>query len=241
VDRDVPAVFQRPDPLAPETARPLQHPIEAARTDCDGLVTEHLTLRRHDAGDGVRALVHARTEHDHRPVPFVSRLKWTAGGHDLLRARPRSFQVTPNIPTGDERHNKRKSGHRPTASKRVSSPPVETISTASDITDTESKQQASMQQRGDHRDEPAPERRPRSHNVVSGGIRSVASAPSPTTVTVPQAAESGSSITNKPNADWPNRRARLGSALKTAACAVPPVNLAATCVEEPAVPQITYA
>jgi hypothetical protein len=29
----------------------------------------------------------------------------------LLGAAPRSYQVTPDIPTGDERHNKRKSGH----------------------------------------------------------------------------------------------------------------------------------
>src|SRR5829696_3925447 len=39
-------------------------------------------------------------------------------------------------PTGDERQNKRKSGpSRPTASMRVSSPPVGTISSASDVTD----------------------------------------------------------------------------------------------------------
>jgi hypothetical protein len=69
-------------------------------------------------------------------VPFFSRLKWTAGGHGLLRARPRSFQVTPDIPTGDERHNKRKSGPPgPTASKRVSSPPVGTFSSVSDVAD----------------------------------------------------------------------------------------------------------
>ena len=85
---------------------------------------------------GVRALVHVRTEHDHRLVPFASWLKWTAGGHGLLGALPRSFQVTPEIPTGDERQNKPSQANRPTASKRVSSPPVGTISTASDITDT---------------------------------------------------------------------------------------------------------
>ena len=31
-------------------------------------------------------------------VPFSLRLKWTAGGHGLLGARPRSYQVTPDIP-----------------------------------------------------------------------------------------------------------------------------------------------
>jgi hypothetical protein len=47
-------------------------------------------------------------------------------------------------PTGDERHNKGSQAHRPTASKRVRSPPVGTLSTASDVTDTrKSKQQAS--------------------------------------------------------------------------------------------------
>jgi hypothetical protein len=38
-------------------------------------------------------------------------------------------------PTGDKRHNKRSQANRPTASKRVSSPPVGTFSSASDVTD----------------------------------------------------------------------------------------------------------
>ena len=69
-------------------------------------------------------------------VPFSSRLKWTAGGHGLLGARPRSFQVTPDIP--DRRRatqQKEVRPTRPTASKRVSSPPVGTIPSASDVTD----------------------------------------------------------------------------------------------------------
>src|SRR3954466_15716689 len=49
--------------------------------------------------------------------------------HASIKSRQRS-------PTGDERQNTRKSGpSRPTASKRVSSPPVGTISTKSDVTD----------------------------------------------------------------------------------------------------------
>jgi hypothetical protein len=69
-------------------------------------------------------------------VPFFSRLKWTAGGHGLLGARPRSFQVTPDIP--DRRRATQQKEVRPagpTASKRVSSPPVGTFSSAPDITD----------------------------------------------------------------------------------------------------------
>jgi hypothetical protein len=67
----------------------------------------------------------------------------------LLEALPRIYQVTPDIPTGDERQNKRKSGHaRPTASKRVSSPPGrDHPHRVGRHRQGESKQQASMQQR----------------------------------------------------------------------------------------------
>jgi hypothetical protein len=54
----------------------------------------------------------------------------------LLRARPRSFQVTPDIP--DRRRATQQKEVRPagpTASKGVSSPPVGTFSSAPDITD----------------------------------------------------------------------------------------------------------
>ncbi len=96
---DVPAVLQRPDSIA----RRDRAPIGAARANpraptADRLLAEHLAGRRGDRGDRVRALVHVRTEHDHPPRPFSSRLKWTPGGHGLLRARPRSYQVTPDIP-----------------------------------------------------------------------------------------------------------------------------------------------
>src|SRR5215217_184619 len=48
-----------------------------------------------------------------------------------------SIKSRQTSPTGDERHNRRKSGpSRPTASMRVSSPPVGTIPSASDVTDT---------------------------------------------------------------------------------------------------------
>jgi hypothetical protein len=55
----------------------------------------------------------------------------------LLWALPRSYQVTPDIPTGDERHNKTRSGHSGRQPQRESARrPVGTISTVSDITDT---------------------------------------------------------------------------------------------------------
>src|SRR3954447_17291591 len=61
----------------------------------------------------------------------------TPGGHGLLEAVPRIYQVTPDIP-GRRRATKQEQV-RPqiwaTASKRVSSPPVGTIPSASDITD----------------------------------------------------------------------------------------------------------
>jgi hypothetical protein len=44
-----------------------------------------------------------------RPALLLPCGCWTSGGQGLLGALPRSYQVTPNIPTGEERHNKRKS------------------------------------------------------------------------------------------------------------------------------------
>ena len=122
---DMPAVLQRPHPLAIKTARPEHQRREPAGTDRDRLVAEHLAGRCVDGGDGVRALVGVRPEHDHdaRPRPFTSGC-WTPGGQGLLRALPRSYQVTPDIP--DRRRatqQKEVRPNRPTASKRVSSPP----------------------------------------------------------------------------------------------------------------------
>src|SRR3954451_23178586 len=61
----------------------------------------------------------------------------TPGGHGLLEAVPRIYQVTPDIP-GRRRATKQEQVRPqiwPTASKRHSSPPVRTIPSASDITD----------------------------------------------------------------------------------------------------------
>src|SRR3954466_7247450 len=61
----------------------------------------------------------------------------TAGGHGLLEAVPRIYQVTPDIP--DRRRATKQEQVRPqiwpTASMRVSSPPVGTFSATSDVTD----------------------------------------------------------------------------------------------------------
>src|SRR3954451_16188548 len=61
----------------------------------------------------------------------------TPGGHGLLEAVPRIDQVTPDIP--DRRRATKQEQVRPqiwpTASMRVSSPPVGTFSPASDVTD----------------------------------------------------------------------------------------------------------
>jgi len=61
----------------------------------------------------------------------------TSGGHGLLEAVPRIYQVTPDIPDR-RRATKQKEVRpltRPTASKRVSSPPVGTIPSMPDVTD----------------------------------------------------------------------------------------------------------
>src|SRR3954471_20968487 len=70
-------------------------------------------------------------------VPPSPRWRRTAGGHGLLEAVPRIYQVTPGIP--DRRRATKQEQVKPqiwpTASKRVSSPPVGTIPSASDVTD----------------------------------------------------------------------------------------------------------
>ena len=123
--RDMPAVLQRPHPLAVEAARPDQQRREPASADRDRLVAEQLTGRGVDRRDRVRALVGVRPEHDHDLVHVLSDCGcWTPGGHGLLGALPRSYQVTPNIP--DRRRATQQKEVRPpgpTASKRVSSPP----------------------------------------------------------------------------------------------------------------------
>jgi hypothetical protein len=83
-----------------------------------------------------RALVHVRTEHDHQPSPLLVAVEVDGRRTRLAGARPRSFRVTPDIP--DRRRATQQKEVRPagpTASKRVSSPPVATLSSAPAITD----------------------------------------------------------------------------------------------------------
>jgi hypothetical protein len=63
--RDVPAVLDRPDPLALQAARPDQQRGKALGADPDRLLIHQLARCRCDRGDRVRALVGVRTKHDH--------------------------------------------------------------------------------------------------------------------------------------------------------------------------------
>jgi hypothetical protein len=61
----------------------------------------------------------------------------TAGGHGLLGAVPRSYQVTPDIPDRRRATQQRRSGHSGRQPQRESARrPVGTLSTSSDVTDT---------------------------------------------------------------------------------------------------------
>ena len=96
----VPAVLQRPDPLASRGRAPRRSSAPNPRAPtATVLLAEHLAGRRRDRGDRVRALVCVRTEHDHDPSSTSFHLGCgQPGGHGLLGALPRSYQVTPDIP-----------------------------------------------------------------------------------------------------------------------------------------------
>ena len=92
------AVLQRPRPISVNSARRDEHLLETASADLDGRFAQQRAGRGIDCGDGVRTLVHVGTEHDHGSRPSLRSASWKLGGHGLLRALPRSYQVTPNIP-----------------------------------------------------------------------------------------------------------------------------------------------
>ena len=132
-----------------QAVRPHHQRSEPAGADRDRLLTEHLARRRIDRGDRVRPLVSVRPEHDHDPCSPPPRM----GGHPAdtacygrCHAPVKSRRTSP---TGDERHNTRKSGPPgPTASKRVSSPPGrDHPHGVGHHRQPESKQQASKQRR----------------------------------------------------------------------------------------------
>jgi len=62
---DVPAVLDRPHPLAAMAARPDQQRVEGSPPRGDRLLVEQATGRRVDGRDGVRALMRVRADHDH--------------------------------------------------------------------------------------------------------------------------------------------------------------------------------
>ena len=65
----------------------------------------------------------------------IPSIRWPRGSTRRPERTTRTWRRT--SPTGDERHNKRRSGHSGRQpQRRVSSPPVGTIPTASDVTDT---------------------------------------------------------------------------------------------------------
>jgi hypothetical protein len=68
--RDVTTVLQRPEALIADPAGPVKRHGKPLIADLDGLLAAQLAARVDDRGEGVRALVHVRTEHDHGPVPF---------------------------------------------------------------------------------------------------------------------------------------------------------------------------
>ena len=135
--RDVPAVLKRPHPLAIKAARPPQQRIEPAPADLDGLLAQQLAGRGRDSGDRVRTLVSVRAKHDHGPRPPLDplgadgwRTRLAGGGATHLSSHARH----PRPATSDKTRGSQALVW-PTASKRVSSPPVGTIPSVSDVTD----------------------------------------------------------------------------------------------------------
>jgi hypothetical protein len=107
--------------------------------------------RGRDGGDRVRPL--GESAPSTIMVLVLVLLYLDRGGHladtACWRRCHASIKSRQTSPTGDERHNRTEvRPTRPTASKRVSSPPVGTIPSASDVTDEpKSQQQASKEQR----------------------------------------------------------------------------------------------
>src|SRR5215211_55920 len=95
--RHVSAILKRPHALILEPARPPQQRAEPPLADRDGLLAEQLAGCRGDRRSRVRTLVSVRAEHDHCPRPPAS-TETDPGGHGLLEATPRIYQVTPEIP-----------------------------------------------------------------------------------------------------------------------------------------------
>src|SRR4051794_29354265 len=109
---------QAPTPLAVQFARPPDQRFKATPPDADRLVAEQLAAAGNDRGAGMRPLVGVRPEHDH------------GGDATHLSSHARH----PRPATSDKTRASQALA-RPTASRRVSSPPVGTLSSASHVTD----------------------------------------------------------------------------------------------------------
>ena len=96
--RDMPAVLQRPHPFAAELARPDHKRGEALGADLDRLLAQQFAGRRRRP----RRSCASACGCPHRARSLTSStstsIEWTSGGHGLLGALPRSYQVTPDIP-----------------------------------------------------------------------------------------------------------------------------------------------
>src|SRR6476620_7934665 len=120
------------------------------RDNRDDLLAQQLPGRGRDSGDRVRTLVSVRAKHDHGPRPPLAPL-----GADARRTRLAGGGATHL--SSHARHPRRRATKQeqvrpqiwPTASKRVSSPPVGTIPSALYITaDPNHDSKASKEQRG---------------------------------------------------------------------------------------------
>src|SRR3954452_5739839 len=136
------AVLERPDALSVQPARPVEQRSKAARSDLDRLVAEQLAGRRCDRSDGVRALVHVRTEHDHPSRPLSSkadarRTRLVGGAATLLSShaappRPAARDTTKasQAPTADSvKASQLAAGPGPSPQRRT--PPTPQILTTS--------------------------------------------------------------------------------------------------------------
>jgi hypothetical protein len=96
--RDVPAVLQRPHPFGAELARPNDKRGETLGADLDRPLAEQFPGYRRDH----RRSCASACGCPHRARSLTSStstsIEWTSGGHGLLGAVPRSFQVTPEHP-----------------------------------------------------------------------------------------------------------------------------------------------
>ena len=96
--RDVPAVLDRPDPLALQAARPDEQRGEALGADLDRLLTHQLARRRQRP----RRSCASACGCPHRARSLTSStstsMSGPTGGHGLLGALPRSYEVTPDDP-----------------------------------------------------------------------------------------------------------------------------------------------